>query len=70
MSLPSNLTMEILESALRESLFGMRSIGFCMACGEEHDHVEPDAKNYECNSCGEMEVCGVTYLYMCFAGWG
>ena len=32
--------------------------GFCIACGEEAYGVEPDARNYECESCGERKVFG------------
>ena len=34
------------------------SIGFCKECSHEHDGVEPDARNYECESCGAMAVYG------------
>jgi hypothetical protein len=34
------------------------SIGFCKACGAETDGVEPDARNYRCESCGMLEVYG------------
>ena len=26
--------------------------GFCLACGDECDGVEPDARRYECDACG------------------
>lgn len=32
--------------------------GFCLACGEQAYGVEPDAREYECESCGEAQVCG------------
>lgn len=34
------------------------NIGFCLACGEEAYGVEPDARKYECESCGEYRVFG------------
>jgi hypothetical protein len=34
------------------------SVGFCKACGAETDGVEPDARNYHCESCGMSEVYG------------
>jgi hypothetical protein len=34
------------------------SIGFCRSCGAETDGVEPDARNYKCESCGAMDVYG------------
>lgn len=32
--------------------------GFCMSCGSEQDGCEPDARNYECEKCGENQVFG------------
>jgi predicted RNA-binding Zn-ribbon protein involved in translation (DUF1610 family) len=32
--------------------------GLCMACGEVAECVEPDARKYECESCGEKKVYG------------
>ena len=29
------------------------NLGFCLACGEEAMGVEPDARRYECESCGQ-----------------
>jgi predicted RNA-binding Zn-ribbon protein involved in translation (DUF1610 family) len=38
--------------------------GFCIACGEEAYQVEPDARKYKCDSCGEHEVYGAEELLM------
>lgn len=32
--------------------------GICHACGETQSGCEPDAREYECESCGEMKVYG------------
>jgi hypothetical protein len=32
--------------------------GICLACGEIQDCVEPDARKYECETCGEEKVYG------------
>ena len=32
--------------------------GFCIACGHEHDGVEPDARNYKCEKCDAESVYG------------
>jgi hypothetical protein len=34
------------------------TMGFCLACGEFAYGVEPDARKYECDSCGEHKVYG------------
>ena len=31
-------------------------IGFCLACGEMHVGLEPDAEDCECESCSEFRV--------------
>lgn len=36
--------------------------GFCRACGIEVMGVEPDARKYECESCGERQVYGLQEL--------
>lgn len=36
--------------------------GYCTACGEERDSCEPDARNYECDACGEKMVFGAEEL--------
>lgn len=32
--------------------------GFCLACGESADGVEPDARRYTCECCGADKVYG------------
>lgn len=36
--------------------------GFCIACGEQQAGVEPDARKYKCESCGEWKVYGAEEL--------
>ena len=39
--------------------------GFCLACGEsEHDPIEPDARRYQCEACGEHKVYGAEELML------
>lgn len=38
--------------------------GFCTACGAEAYNVEPDARNYKCESCGERKVFGAEELIL------
>jgi len=37
-------------------------IGFCTECGAERECCEPDARNYECEDCGENQVFGAMEL--------
>ena len=36
--------------------------GMCLACGAEAYGVEPDAENYECETCGKHKVMGCDNL--------
>jgi hypothetical protein len=37
-------------------------LGFCVYCGEEASGVEPDARKYTCEACGEGGVYGAEEL--------
>lgn len=37
-------------------------VGACIACGADADGVEPDARRYECEACGERKVYGLEEL--------
>lgn len=47
--------IELLARRSRETL---DDLGICFECGAEAHGVEPDARNYECESCGERRVFG------------
>ncbi len=53
-----------LMAAVEESMFGMGSAGFCLACGEQQDGCEPDARRYECECCGARKVYGAEELLL------
>jgi len=36
--------------------------GFCIECGAERDSCEPDAREYECEECGQNSVYGAEEL--------
>lgn len=38
--------------------------GFCIACGSEAYSIEPDAREYECESCGRPKVYGAAELML------
>ena len=52
MAKPRKFTLEQLQDA------DENYSGFCLACGAERDCVEPDARQYECEECGEAQVFG------------
>jgi predicted RNA-binding Zn-ribbon protein involved in translation (DUF1610 family) len=42
--------------------------GLCIACGEEVEGVEPDARKYECPTCENLTVYGAEELLLTFCG--
>lgn len=38
--------------------------GICIVCGNDQEGCEPDARNYECEACGEPQVFGAEELLM------
>jgi hypothetical protein len=59
-----SLTDERVVEAMRRSMLTLDDPGFCLACGAEVYGVEPDARRYECESCGERQVYGAQELFM------
>lgn len=51
-------TQDEVLAAIERSHTGLDNPGFCLACGEEQDGCEPDARGYQCDSCGRSEVFG------------
>lgn len=56
--------MKIDTDQLIEAIEADEGIGFCLACGDEAYGVEPDARKYECESCGEMRVYGAEEILL------
>jgi hypothetical protein len=48
----------------KEQMFGMGNDGICLACHNVQGGCEPDARNYECESCGERKVFGAEELVL------
>lgn len=42
--------------------------GFCLACGKTAHGVEPDAREYVCESCGKPKVYGAEELLIMGVG--
>lgn len=64
MRLPPNLTIDTVAEAVKREICGLENPGFCLACGEEADGCEPDARNYTCESCGKREVYGAAEILL------
>lgn len=37
--------------------------GWCLVCGQEVDHVEPDVRQQPCEVCGRKTVYGIEELF-------
>lgn len=37
-------------------------LGFCLACGDYADSIEPDARRLRCETCGQRKVYGLPEL--------
>jgi hypothetical protein len=50
-----------------EAIENGENAGFCLSCGEQADGCEPDARNYECESCGKRSVFGAEEILLRYA---
>lgn len=60
---PSVTPMRVVDGARRQKMT-LDDPGFCLACGHEQGGCEPDARNYECEACGEPQVYGAEELML------
>jgi len=64
MKVHKSITAERVMAAVEDAQSTLSNPGFCIACGEDADGVEPDARRYECDCCGERGVYGAEELLM------
>jgi hypothetical protein len=64
MKMHESITEERIVDAVEREMFGLDNPGFCVACGEEQEGCEPDAREYECECCGERKVYGAAELLL------
>ena len=53
-----SITAKKVGEAVQRRMTTLDNPGFCLVCGHEAEGVEPDAREYECEACGEMAVMG------------
>ena len=53
----------VLNAAFERAIY-VGGFGLCLACGEEVDGVEPDARRYTCESCEQPKVYGLEELML------
>lgn len=64
MAIHESLTIDRVMAAAESEMFGTDNPGFCIACGEEADGCEPDARGYPCECCGARKVYGAQELLL------
>ena len=62
MKIHPSITPERIEEAVEREQRSLDNPCFCVHCGAEAEGVEPDARKYECESCGEPGVYGASEL--------
>lgn len=67
MKIHESITPERVMAACEEQMFGLENPGFCIACGEDADGCEPDARRYQCEVCGQRQVYGAQEVLMMIA---
>lgn len=59
-----SVTLDRIVSLVEQAQSSLESPGICLGCGLEAYGVEPDARRYECESCGEPRVYGAEELLL------
>jgi hypothetical protein len=59
-----SLTADVIADAVERHQASLDNPGFCLSCRAEAEGVEPDARNYRCESCGAKQVFGAEELLM------
>jgi hypothetical protein len=54
-------------SGCARRLVSLDNPGFCLDCGADADGVEPDARQYRCESCGLLAVFGADEVLLMVA---
>jgi hypothetical protein len=67
MKMHVSIRLERVEEAVGRHQHALDNPGFCVKCGADAEGVEPDARKYECESCGEPGVYGAEELLMALA---
>lgn len=55
-----------IDAVIRAAQDDEEHIGFCLNCGEEAYEVEPDARRYPCECCGQRKVYGAQEILLMF----
>lgn len=64
LKLHPSITVDRVIEAVQRHNSALDNPGFCIACGHEAGDCEPDARKYECESCGARAVYGAEDLLL------
>jgi hypothetical protein len=64
LTIHESITADRIMEAVERHQTTLDNPGFCIRCGEDAEGVEPDARCYTCESCGEDGVYGAEELLM------
>jgi hypothetical protein len=64
MKIHPSVTIDRVQDAVERAMFSLDNPGFCIDCGHEAEGCEPDARKYQCESCGEHQVYGAEELLL------
>jgi len=64
MKMHASVTLDRVTDAVEQAMSSLDNPGICVACGEDQDGCEPDARGYECDACGKRAVYGAEELLM------
>ncbi len=64
MRIHPDVTLGRVTEAVERGRSSLDNPGFCVCCGGEAEGVEPDARKYECESCGQSGVYGAEELLL------
>jgi hypothetical protein len=58
---------ERVTEAVERQFTSLDNPGFCLSCGADAEGCEPDAQQYECESCGAAAVYGAEEILIAIA---
>ena len=62
-----SVTQARIEEMVVRRMTSLDNPGVSLGCGEEMDGVEPDARGYDCEACGEPRVFGADEVMIMMA---
>ena len=59
-----SVTLDRVLAMVEDTMMDTACPGICVACGQDADGCEPDARNYKCECCGKRQVFGAEELML------